>query len=152
MIWIDGVNPLDVLHAYVASFVALAVISVPASLAQQKFHPIQKAATAGVTVDWGRVVVVVAILLTAIGSNVAANLYFPQLLDMLPVIGIGVWAAILVTALLRKPDWGIVGSSLKVTLFLLCLVMSASLMPVESLPPASWPTSMAARRPAISSW
>jgi Na+/H+ antiporter NhaD/arsenite permease-like protein len=142
MIWIDGVSPLDVLHAYVASFVALAVISVPASLAQQKFHPIQKAATAGISVDWGRVAVVVVILLTAIGSNVAANLYFPELLDMLPVIGIGVWAAIIVTALLRKPDWAIVGSSLKGTLFLLCLVMSASLMPVESLPPASWPTTM----------
>jgi len=142
MIWIDGVNPLDVLHAYVASFVALVVISVPASLAQQKFHPIQKAATEGITVDWGRVFVVVAILLTAIGSNVAANLYFPAMLDQLPVIGIGVWGAIVVTSLLRRPDWGIVGSSLKGTLFLLCLVMSASLMPVESLPPASWPTSM----------
>ncbi|MBK8199462.1 MAG: citrate transporter [Acidobacteria bacterium] len=142
MIWIDGVNPLDVLHAYVASLVALVVISVPASLAQQKFHPIQKAATEGITVDWGRVFVVVAILLTAIGSNVAANLYFPAMLDQLPVIGIGVWGAIVVTSLLRRPDWGIVGSSLKGTLFLLCLVMSASLMPVESLPPASWPTSM----------
>lgn len=142
MIWIDGVSPLNVLHAYVASFVALAIISVPASLAQQKFHPIQKAATAGISVDWGRVGVVVAILATAIGSNVAANLYFPQMLDLLPVIGIGVWAAILLTAPLRKPDWAIVSSSLKGTLFLLCLVMSASLMPVESLPSASWHTTM----------
>ena len=142
MMWIDGVNPLDVIHAYVASFVALAVISIPASLAQQKFQPIQKAATEGIKVDWGRVAVVVIILATAIGSNVVANLYFPALLDLLPVIGIGVWAAIVVTAALRKPDWSIVSSSLKGTLFLLCLVMSASLMPVESLPVASWQTAM----------
>ena len=142
MMWIDGVSPLDVVHAYVASFVALAIISVPASLAQQKYQPIQARADASVSVDWGRVLVVVAILATAIGSNVAANLYAPHLLDMLPVIGIGVWIAIVVTALLRKPDWGIVSSSMKGTLFLLCLVMSASLMPVESLPPASWQSTM----------
>lgn len=142
MMWIDGVSPLDVIHAYVASFVALAIISVPASLAQQKYQPIQARADASVSVDWGRVVVVVAILATAIGSNVAANLYAPHLLDMLPVIGIGVWLAIVMTALLRKPDWGIVSSSMKGTLFLLCLVMSASLMPVESLPPASWQSTM----------
>lgn len=142
MMWIDGVSPLDVVHAYVASFVALAVISVPASLAQQKYQPIQARADASVSVDWGRVFIVVAILATAIGSNVAANLYAPHLLDMLPVIGLGVWLAIIVTALLRKPDWGIVSSSLKGTLFLLCLVMSASLMPVESLPPASWQSTM----------
>lgn len=142
MMWIDGVNPLDVLHAYVASFVALVIVSIPASLAQQKYHPIQKAATEGIQIDWGRVLVVVAILVTAIGSNVAANIYFPAMLDQLPVIGLGVWAAIIITALLRKPDWAIISSSLKGTLFLLCLVMSASLMPVESLPPASWPTAM----------
>ena len=142
MMWIDGVSPLDVIHAYVASFVALAIISVPASLAQQKYQPIQARADASVSVDWGRVLVVVAILATAIGSNVAANLYAPHLLDMLPVIGIGVWLAIVMTALLRKPDWGIVSSSMKGTLFLLCLVMSASLMPVESLPPASWQSTM----------
>lgn len=142
MMWIDGVSPLDVLHAYIASFVALAIISVPASLAQQRYQPIQARADASVAIDWSRVFIVVAILATAIGSNVAANLYAPQLLDMLPVIGLGVWIAIFVTALLRKPDWGIVSSSMKGTLFLLCLVMSASLMPVESLPPPSWQSTM----------
>ena len=142
MMWIDGVSPLDVLHAYVASFVALAIISVPAALAQQKYQPIQAHADENVSIDWGRMFVVVVILATAIGSNVAANLYAPHLLDLMPVIGVGVWIAIAATALFRKPDWGIVSSSLKGTLFLLCLVMSASLMPVESLPPASWQSTM----------
>ncbi len=142
MMWIDGVSPLDVVHAYVASFVALAIVSIPASIAQQKYQPIQARADASVSVDWVRMLIVVLILVTAIGSNVAANLYAPHLLDMLPVIGLGVWGAIILTAVLRKPDWAIVSSSLKGTLFLLCLVMSASLMPVESLPLASWQSTM----------
>lgn len=142
MMWIDGISPLDVVHAYVAAIVALAIIAVPASLMQQKYQPIQKGADETVSVDWGRVTVVALILLTAIGANVSANLFAPHLLDLMPVIGVGVWAAILITAVIRKPDWGIIPASMKGTLFLLCLVMSASLMPVESLPAASWQTSM----------
>ncbi len=142
MMWIDGISPLDVVHAYVGAFAALAVLAIPAALVQQKYQPIQKAATEGLSIDWMRVLVVVIILVTAIGANVMANIRFPALLDQLPVIGIGVWAAIVVTAILRKPDWAIVPASLKGTLFLLCLVTSASLMPVESLPKAGWETAM----------
>jgi Na+/H+ antiporter NhaD/arsenite permease-like protein len=142
MMWIDGVSPLDVLHAYVAAVVALVIVAIPAALVQHKYQPIQARADASLKVDWGRVFVVGAILVTAIGANVSANLFFPQLLDLLPVIGLGVWIAIIATALFRKPDWAIIPASLKGTLFLLCLVMAASLMPVESLPPASWQSAM----------
>ena len=34
MMWIDGVSPLDVLHAYVAAGVALVVFGIPAALQQ----------------------------------------------------------------------------------------------------------------------
>ncbi|HPF22583.1 MAG TPA: hypothetical protein PK417_03845, partial [Hyphomonas sp.] len=132
MMWIDGVNPLNVVHAYVAAFAALLVFSIPAALVQQKYQPIQKAATTGLKIDWARVLVVVLILVTAIAANVTANIKFPALLDQIPVIGLGVWVAILATAVLRRPDWAIVPASLKGTLFLLCLVTAASLMPVES--------------------
>lgn len=142
MMWIDGINPLNVVHAYVAAFAALIVFSVPAALVQQKYQPIQKAATTGLKIDWLRVLVVLLILVTAIAANVTANIRFPALLDQIPVIGLGVWIAIIVTAVLRRPDWAIVPASLKGTLFLLCLVTAASLMPVESLPSASWPTAM----------
>ncbi|MCB9960634.1 MAG: citrate transporter [Hyphomonas sp.] len=142
MMWIDGVSPLNVLHAYIAALVALIIVAVPASLVQQKHQPIQKRATAGLSIDWFRVLVVVIILLTAIAANVTANVEFPALLDKIPVIGIGVWIAIIATALIRRPDWAIVPASLKGTLFLLCLVSAASLMPVESLPHASWQTAM----------
>jgi hypothetical protein len=71
-----------------------------------------------------------------------ANLKYPELLDSLPVIGIGVWAALLLTTLVRKPDWNLLPENLKGTIFLLALVTCASLMPVEKLPAASWPTAL----------
>src|ERR671928_179001 len=42
MMWIAGVNPLDVLHAYVAAGTALIVFGVPAALQQQRHSPITK--------------------------------------------------------------------------------------------------------------
>jgi hypothetical protein len=71
---------------------------------------------------------------------VVANLRFPEVLDRLPVLGIAVWLVILATAPLRRPAWEIMPRTFLGTLFLLALVTSASLMPVEELPAASWPT------------
>jgi len=86
--------------------------------------------------------IVAFILGVAIAANVAANLAFPDVLDRFPVLGAAVWAAILVTAGLRRPEWPLLDQSLKGTIFLLCLVLAASMMPVEKLPAASWPTSL----------
>src|SRR5205085_12084396 len=52
----------------------------------------------------------------------------------------GVWAAILVGSLLRKPAWGEIPGALKGCVCLLSLVWCASLMPVNELPSASWQT------------
>ena len=46
--------------------------------------------------------------------------------------------AILAAVPLRKPEWGLLPEALKGSLFLLSLVLCASMMPVEKLPPASW--------------
>ncbi len=70
----------------------------------------------------------------------SANLRFPAVLDHFPVIGAAVWVAIFLTALLRRPDWGLLPEALKGSIFLLALVTCASLMPVEKLPAASWQT------------
>jgi Na+/H+ antiporter NhaD/arsenite permease-like protein len=51
-----------------------------------------------------------------------------------------VWAALLAAAGWRAPDWNVLPGALRGTVFLLCLVFAASLMPVEKLPPASWQT------------
>ncbi len=61
---------------------------------------------------------------------------------MLPVIGIAVWAVILITAPLRRPDWEVMPRTFLGTLFLLSLVTCASMMPVEELPAASWHTAL----------
>jgi len=140
MMWIDGVNPLDVLHAYVAAGVGFFIYAVPLSIVQQRHSPIQERADTSNPVDIVRLFVVAVILLSAIGANVYANLRAPHLLDQYPVIGLGVWAAIIVTGIIRFPDFKVVVSGFKGTLFLLALVTCASLMPVEALPPASWQT------------
>jgi Na+/H+ antiporter NhaD/arsenite permease-like protein len=142
MMWIDGVSPLSVLEAFVGAGVALVVCGIPAAIQQQAYSPITKVVTVGVKVDWVRAAVVLAILLSAILVNVWANLNAKRLLDEAPVIGLAVWAALLVTAPLRRPDWSVLAGNLQGTIFLLALVLCASLMPVETLPAASWPTAL----------
>jgi Na+/H+ antiporter NhaD/arsenite permease-like protein len=142
MMWIAGVSPLSVLEAYVAVAVAIFIFGIPASIQQQRYSPIVKDAVAGVRVDWSRVAIVFAILIAAILANVVANLHYRELLDQLPVIGLAVWAALLVLAVWRRPDWAVLPETLKGTIFLLALVTCASLMPVETLPAAAWQTAL----------
>jgi hypothetical protein len=73
---------------------------------------------------------------------VIANLRFRELLDLVPVIGIAVWVALLATASWRRPDWSVMPETFKGTIFLLALVTCASLMPVETLPAAAWATAL----------
>jgi len=140
MMWIDGVNPLDVFHAYAAAVVALVVSGLVAARQQQAFAPILKDAHAGIRIDWARVGIVAFILVAAIAANVVANLAFPAVLDHFPVIGAAVWVAIFLTAALRRPDWSLLPGAFKGSIFLLALVTCASMMPVEQLPLASWQT------------
>ena len=142
MMWIDGINPLSVFDAYVAASVALIVCGIPAALQQQRYSPIQKDPSPGAHVDWARVIIVLSILIAAILANVYANVRLRWLNDTLPVIGLGVWAAILLTALIRRPDWHLLGENLKGTIFLLALVTAASMMPVQTLPGPSWQTAL----------
>lgn len=143
MMWIDGIDPLIVIDAYVAAIVAFLVFSIPAALSQHRHQPIVKDMAEGVRIDWTRVAIVLAILAFAISANVLANLRFPDLLDMLPVIGIAVWVVLLALAPLRKPDWSVMPETFKGTIFLLSLVTAASMMPVEKLPAAAWQTALA---------
>lgn len=142
MMWIAGVSPLAVVKAYIAAIAAMLVFAVPASIQQQRYSPIQKDASKGLKIDLARVFIVAAILIAALAANIGANLKFPALLDTLPVLGIAVWVVILLTAALRAPDWKVMPETFKGTIFLLALVASASMMPVEKLPAASWPTAL----------
>jgi Na+/H+ antiporter NhaD/arsenite permease-like protein len=140
MMWIDGVDPLDVLHAYVAAVVALVLCGIPAALQQQRYSPIIRDAKVGHRVDWPRVGIVAFILVSAIVANVIVNVVYPEVSDRFPFIGAAVWAAILVSVPLRKPEWSLLPEATKGTIFLLSLVTIASMMPVEKLPLASWQT------------
>ena len=142
MMWIAGVDPLDVLEAFIAAGTALAIFGVIAAKQQHAWQPIMKDPPAGVRVDWTRVGIVAFILIVAIVANVVANTRYPEVLDRFPVIGVAVWLAILVTAPVRKPDWSLLAPTFKGTLFLLSLVLTASMMPVDKLPNASWPTTL----------
>jgi Na+/H+ antiporter NhaD/arsenite permease-like protein len=142
MMWIAGISPLVVVEAYVAVAVAIFIFGIPAAMQQHRYSPIMKDMPPGIRVEWPRVVIVFAILAVAILSNVTANIRFPAALDQLPVIGLAVWVVILVTAPWRMPDWKVMPETFKGTIFLLALVTCASLMPVETLPAASWQTAL----------
>jgi hypothetical protein len=96
----------------------------------------------GIVVDWARVGIVAFILVIAILANLTAYLRFPAVLDRFPVLGAAVWVAILATAPIRRPDWSLMPATLRGTIFLLALVTTASMMPVEKLPAASWQTAL----------
>jgi Na+/H+ antiporter NhaD/arsenite permease-like protein len=127
MMWIDGVSAFDVLHAFIAAIFAFVFFAWFGSHQQDKYQRIQKDAPENIKIDWKRILIVALILVGAIASNV--------LYDM-PALG--VWIALVIGALIIKIPWREVPGALKGTIFLLCLVMCASMMPVEELPDASW--------------
>jgi Na+/H+ antiporter NhaD/arsenite permease-like protein len=133
MMWIDkknDVSPLDVFHGIVASAAALVVVGLICSAMQNRVQPIvpdpnlKKA-----PVDGAQLGIVALILAGAITTNFLLERPF-----------VGVWAAIFLGALVRRPAWEEIPGAAKGALFLLSLVWCASLMPVETLPEPSWKT------------
>ncbi len=129
MMWIDGVSAFNVLHAYIAALVALLFFAYFASRQQDKYQRIQKNPNPNVRIDSLKLVSVGLILAGAIIANIVYDM--PAL---------GVWIAIVIGSFLRPVPWKEVPGAIKGTIFLLCLVFSASMMPVEELPSASWIT------------
>ncbi len=129
MMWIDGVAAFNVLHAYIAAFVALLFFAWFGAHQQDKYQKIQSDPSPDVKIDWVKLFNVALILVGAIISNIVYDM--PAL---------GVWIAIIIGAFIRRAPWKEVQVSLKGTIFLLSLVTCASLMPVEELPDASWVT------------
>ncbi len=142
MMWISGVSPLAVIHAYIAAAVALLVFGFSAARQQQRFAPIVKDTLESVAIDWARVLIVLFVLASAVAVNVGINLKFPELADQFPFIGVAVAISLLLTVGIRRPDWTAIPAAFKGSIFLLCLVASASLMPVKQLPGPSWQTTL----------
>jgi Na+/H+ antiporter NhaD/arsenite permease-like protein len=131
MMWIDGVSPFNVLHGFIAAGVALLFFAWFASRQQDRYQRIQKDASPDSKVKWAKLAVVALILVGAIISNFVYDM--PAL---------GVWIAIIIGATFTHIPWKEVPGAIKGTIFLLCLVFCASLMPVEDLPDASWITAL----------
>jgi Na+/H+ antiporter NhaD/arsenite permease-like protein len=143
MMWLAGVSPFDVIHAYAAAFPALAIVSYFAAVQQHAYQPIQAEAGHANPIDWGRVGGVAFILAAAIAANVATNSVLPGWVgETIPVIALAIWAALLVVAAMRSTNWGILPEAVKGSFFLLSLVLSASMMPVSELPGAAWQTAL----------
>ena len=131
LMWIDGVSPLQVIHAFVAAIPALFIFGIVAAKQQDKLQPIVET-NVDIKVDYGKLFIVFMILVGAIATN--------WLLDF-PAAG--VWIGIILGALIRPTPWKEMKNAWMGTVFLMSLVTCASLMPVEDLPPASWVTTFA---------
>lgn len=137
MLWIAGVKPSQVFEAYAAAGIALVIVGVIGAKQQHAYSPILKTAHQHTHVDWGRVGIVAVILGAAVLANVAVNLSAPAMADKFPFIGGAVWIALVATMSVRRPDWEILPDTAKGSVFLLSLVLCASMMPVGELPAAS---------------
>ncbi|OHC74450.1 MAG: citrate transporter [Rhodospirillales bacterium RIFCSPLOWO2_12_FULL_58_28] len=142
MMWISGVSPLEVIPAYVGAAAALLVVGVVGAKQQHAYSPILKHSHEHAHIDWTRVGVIAVILASAIITNMVVNIEFKTMADHFPFIGVAVWVAILASVWWRRPDWEVMPETAKGTMFLLSLVLSASMMPVEQLPSASSVTTL----------
>jgi Na+/H+ antiporter NhaD/arsenite permease-like protein len=140
MMWIAGIPPTQIFAAILPATVALFVFGIPAVIQQHKYSPIEQRSGAQVRIDWGRVGIVGLILVFAIATNVIVNIHFVRYAEAFPFLGVAVWVAILLTIVARMPDWKVLPQAVRGSIFLLALVLCASMMPVEKLPPASWHT------------
>ena len=143
MMWIDGISPIIVFDAYVAAGIALLIIGYFGAKQQHAYCPIIKHAHGHTKIDWGRIFIVATMLVFAVATNITINVKFPELAEHFPFIGVAVWAAILLTIPVRRHDWELLPETIKGSIFLLSLVLCASMMPVEELPPASWQSAFA---------
>ena len=126
MMWIAGIPALHVADAFIASIVAVVFSGIVAAKAQQRYHPVTKNPPAHLHIDWGQLLVVGFIIIGAIVANIAMDL---------PAAG--VWVAIVLGGLVRKTPWQELTKAIKGSLFLITLVLAASLMPVKELPAPS---------------
>lgn len=142
MMWINGISPLDVIHGYLPSFVALLIVAWFGSRQQHAYSPIIRNANPHTRIDWARVGIVGLMLVMAMATNVIVNTRFPEIADRFPFLGLAVWVALALTVKVRRHDWELLPETFRGSIFLLSLVVIASMMPVEALPAASWQTAL----------
>ncbi|WP_293677228.1 hypothetical protein [uncultured Phenylobacterium sp.] len=139
IMWLKGISPLTVLPAFLPAIAAFMVFGLLGARAQHRYQPILAHDEPGHPIRWRRVLIVAIVLVSAVSANVAANMLSDGE-EVAPWLGLAVWAALISTSLIAKPDWALARPALKGALFLVSLVAAASLMPVSALPEPSWQT------------
>jgi Na+/H+ antiporter NhaD/arsenite permease-like protein len=139
MMWIHGISPAYVATAFLGAVASILIFGIPAAVRQQGFQPITKAVMKGVKVDWTRLATVAFMLAAILLTNAIGNSLHPDMEDSIPALGLALWIAIILSSPLRRPDWKVVGPALSGAVFLVALVASATLLPVNQLPSPSWP-------------
>lgn len=137
IMWLNGISPVTVIAAYVAAVTAFTVFGPLGALCQHRFQPIVVSNAGERPLHWRRIWIVGAILGTAVAANVLANVLSGGE-ETAPWLGLALWAAIFVTSLIARPDWSVARPAAKGAIFLVALVMAASLMPVKGLPDPTW--------------
>lgn len=132
MMWVAGVPALVVAEAAIAAVVAIAFSGIFASRAQERFQPLKIESVANFRLDYARLLIVVLIIVATILANIWLD--FPA---------VGLWAALVVGAFFRPTHWKEMQTAWRGAVFLIALVLSASLMPVDTLPAPSWQSSFA---------
>jgi hypothetical protein len=140
MIWIEGVSPLAVLPAYLGAASALLVFGTIASRQQHRLSPVQSTDAGDGRIDGGRL----ALVLVALAAMVATNLLVRRLprsqSGSIPFLGATLWVVLLAGGVARPLNWKLIPEVARNSIFLLALVASASMMPVQALPAPSWRT------------
>lgn len=128
MMWIEGASPFWMFEAFIGAAVSIAFFGYFASAQQNGLQPLVKPDEKTPPVKKLMLLVVGLIIAGAITANV--KLDFPAA---------GVWAAIVIGTFISRANWKVLMHASQGTVFLVCLVAAASMMPVDNLPdPTEW--------------
>lgn len=134
MMWLGGVPPVTVMPAYIGAFVTLIVCGIPAAIIQSRYSPLDSNVRVDEPVVPKRLVCVAAILAAAVSANILRKGPLAPYEHYAPLLAVAIWLAIALTTPLARPSWDIVPGLAKTSLFLLCLVFTAAMMPLNNLP------------------
>jgi Na+/H+ antiporter NhaD/arsenite permease-like protein len=143
MMWLDHVGARAVAPAYLGAAVALLVFGTAAAMQQTRYAPMLREAAHRPQIDKVRVIVVAATITALALTNIVANVLVGTRAEALPLLGGIVWVVLAVGALFRPINWSAARRAAHGAVFLVALVVSASLLPVEALPRASFVSTVA---------